>query len=283
MPKGIGILGDSLSDEYQADDARGGEYAQNTYNWVEQIAIFNDGYFGDWGERDEPRRSGYAFNWARSNATSETMITSGQHTGLAEQIKSGEVDMAIIYIGANDFAPYNVDGYQAIYDGSISDARLQEKINTIVVNITTAVETLREAGDVQILLIQVPDWNNHATTDSFFPDKKERQRVTNAIIQTNKELEQMAVEKNIPTVDPNSFFSSLKEKSEEDAITIDEQEINTQIPSNDPSSLFLNDDIHPGTVFSGLFANHIMGALRQEFDISFEEFSASEILKHAGL
>jgi hypothetical protein len=35
--KGVGIMGDSNSDEYQADDHRGGEYASTTLGWVEQL------------------------------------------------------------------------------------------------------------------------------------------------------------------------------------------------------------------------------------------------------
>src|SRR5215208_170589 len=34
---GIGILGDSNSDEYQADDGRGGKYNATTLNWVELL------------------------------------------------------------------------------------------------------------------------------------------------------------------------------------------------------------------------------------------------------
>jgi hypothetical protein len=32
-PGGFGVLGDSSSDEYQADDNRGGAYAATTLNW----------------------------------------------------------------------------------------------------------------------------------------------------------------------------------------------------------------------------------------------------------
>src|SRR5512140_2425810 len=35
---GLGVLGDSNSDEYRADDNRGGQYASVTLSWVELIA-----------------------------------------------------------------------------------------------------------------------------------------------------------------------------------------------------------------------------------------------------
>ena len=34
---GFGVIGDSNSDEYRADDNRGGLYAATTFNWVEQL------------------------------------------------------------------------------------------------------------------------------------------------------------------------------------------------------------------------------------------------------
>ena len=87
MPiKGIGIMGDSNSDEYRADDNRGGEYAPTTLNWMEQLVLSRELNFGPWGTWGGPRRTGYEYNWARSGATAHSLITSGQHTGLAQQV-----------------------------------------------------------------------------------------------------------------------------------------------------------------------------------------------------
>ena len=47
--KGFGIMGDSTSDEYQADDHRGGDYASTTLGWVEQLVKQRDLNFGPWG------------------------------------------------------------------------------------------------------------------------------------------------------------------------------------------------------------------------------------------
>ena len=74
---GFGVAGDSLSDEYEVENYN---YARN---WVELLAEerhFDLGQELDWGE---PRREGYEFNWARSGATSATLLSTGQHTGLA--------------------------------------------------------------------------------------------------------------------------------------------------------------------------------------------------------
>src|SRR5688500_20068761 len=52
--RGFGLLGDSNSDEYRADDKRGGrQYGDTTLNWMEQLALkrgLNVGPWGTWGE-----------------------------------------------------------------------------------------------------------------------------------------------------------------------------------------------------------------------------------------
>ena len=60
---GVGIIGDSLSDEYRGDDSRGLTYASTTLNWVEQLQKFRNFNFGEWGSWGEPRRTGFAYNW----------------------------------------------------------------------------------------------------------------------------------------------------------------------------------------------------------------------------
>src|SRR5215208_7833135 len=63
MTAGIGVLGDSTSDEYRADDARGGEYGETTLNWVELLVRNRGLNFGQWGSWEEPRRAGYEYHW----------------------------------------------------------------------------------------------------------------------------------------------------------------------------------------------------------------------------
>ncbi|HRN69615.1 MAG TPA: hypothetical protein PLS49_00390, partial [Candidatus Woesebacteria bacterium] len=70
---GLGILGDSQSDEYRADDNRGANYPTTTLNWVEILVQERNINIGEWGVWQEPRRSGYAYNWARTGATAASM------------------------------------------------------------------------------------------------------------------------------------------------------------------------------------------------------------------
>ena len=98
---GIGVLGDSYSDEYQFYPP----HRSSARNWVEILATTRGLNFGEFSSvrRDEPRNQGYAFNWARSDATTEDMIRTGQHTGLATQVARGEVGLVIVFIGLVGF------------------------------------------------------------------------------------------------------------------------------------------------------------------------------------
>ena len=131
------------------------------------------------------------------------MIDAGQHTGLAQQIQNGEVNYAVVFIGVNDFAPYSSDGYPAIYDETLSDDQVSAKVTIVVENITTAIDTLQQAGEVKILLVKIPDWGNSISVQQLFPNDENRQRVSNAITSTNTKLEEIAQDKNIEIADPN--------------------------------------------------------------------------------
>ncbi len=151
VPVGIGIMGDSNSDEYRADDARGGAFGDTTFNWMEQLVLDRGLNFGRWGTWGEPRRTGYEYNWARSGATASSLLTSGQHTGLAQQVAEGKVSLVFVWIGENDFHLSN-GTYEEIYSGALNDAAVQAKEEQVVADITKAVDTVLEAGDVKMVL-----------------------------------------------------------------------------------------------------------------------------------
>ena len=47
---GLAIIGDSTVDEYRADNPRGGEYGDVTFNWAELLAGRNRVNLGAWGD-----------------------------------------------------------------------------------------------------------------------------------------------------------------------------------------------------------------------------------------
>src|SRR5258708_31103491 len=85
----LGAMGDSLTDEYW--DSGISSYATNWpqvvvwYRGIDMGPTAAQAGVGTWGS---PRNAGYKYNWALSGATSSTLLTEGQHTGVAGQAAS---------------------------------------------------------------------------------------------------------------------------------------------------------------------------------------------------
>jgi lysophospholipase L1-like esterase len=282
---GVGFLGDSNTDEYRADDNRGGKYASTTLNWMEQLVLRRNLNAGAWGVREEPRRSGFEYNWARSGATARTMITDGQHTGLAQQIASGKVSHAIIYIGGNDFHLHS-GTYEEVYDGTLSDAQVQLKVDKIIANISLAADTLLNAGNVKLVVVTVADKGMHPEALQLYPNPAGRQRVTTAINAVNAGIEAMASSKGIAVADINAFSNSILDRTDENGyLNVGGELITMTKRGNEPHHMQLDDwSGHAGTVMSGLMANAIfVDPFNKAYSLNMVPLSEQEILVNAGI
>ena len=282
---GIGVMGDSNSDEYRSNDNRGGKYADTTFSWVELLAQARDLNFGAWGSWDTPRRDGFEYNWARSGATTGSMIASGQHTGIAQQVASGKVSHVFIWIGANDFNIVSGQ-YQEIYDNSLSDAALQAKVEKIITDMTIAMDTVSQAGDVKIMIASFNDPGLSPIAKTQFTDANKRQRVTNAIQAVNEGIKIAAAERGISFVDGDAYGLQMMAKLDDDGfIEFGGEMINVLEQGNEPHHLQLGDHAgHVGTIASGMFANEIfIKPFNSAFGTHIKPLSEREILEIAGI
>jgi hypothetical protein len=282
---GLGILGDSNSDEYRADDQRGGEYAATTLSWVELIAARRGLNLGPWGTWGEPRRTGFQYNWARSGATVHEAIVSGQHTGLAEQVAQGRVSHVIIWIGTNDFATWN-GTYQEIYDGRLGGKALQDKIDAIAADLTLAVDTIAHAGKAKVLLVTIAERAISPDVIGQFPDAVKRRRVSEAIQTANAQLSAMAAARGVAVVDSNVLLQALLQRVDKTGMLhIGNEQINVFGQGSEPHNGQLDSDAgHPGTILSGLIANEIfIRSFDEQFGADIPPLSDEEILQSAGL
>ena len=285
MTAGIGILGDSMSDEYQADDARGGQYSRTTLNWVEQLAVTRGLNFGKWGTWGEPRRTGYEYNWARTGATIHSMIIGGQHTGLAKQVAEGKVSIVVIWIGTNDFHLHN-GSYEEIYSGKLRGTDLQQKIDQAVQDLVTAMNTILQAGPVKMGVVTIPDQGIVPEAKILYPNSEKRQRVTNAIQTINARVKESADAHDVIMLDSTAFGSVIL--SHVDLLgnfEIAGEKISVLIRGNEPHRLRLNDSVgHAGTVVSGMIANSLfVEPFDAAFGLNIEPLTDSEILSNAGI
>ncbi len=282
----LGILSDSSADEYRANDNRAGttQYAETTLVWGELLQRHRGFNLGTWATRSEPRRIGFANNWARSGAVARSVITSGAHTGIAQLAGAGELDVIYFSIGNNDFAYYN-DG-AAIYNGTIAGQTLQNKIDAYVNDITTAINTILAANpNMKIILSTTADMGNLPEWQAQFPDPVKRLRVTTAIQQANTRVSDLATTRpSITIFDQEEFSEELFSRVDANGnLQIGGELISLTVASDEPHSAVLGDHIHPGTVMNGLLANIIIDKVNIIMGTAIPIFSDSEILANAGI
>ena len=285
----LGAMGDSLSDEYW--DSGVSTYATN---WAQLIVVYRSvdmgptaaqAGTGTWGE---PRNAGFKYNWARSGATSATLLTQGQHTGLRGQVSSDGVSNAVLAIGPNDFNPSVLFGaYFSIYNGSWSAAQIQSYVNQSIANIETALATVRTSG-VSVVLANVIDPGPTPAVTSAYTSAANRDRVTAAVQSVNAGVKNLAQKYQVPLMDwygletailgPNtSLHATLKVGN----VTINLRASDPGPPSSSPTSAFVSDGFHPNTVFQGIFANVILQAFDSGYGAGVALFSEQELLTHA--
>ena len=282
---GFAIIGDSAWDEYRGTDNRGGAYANTTFNRAELLQRFRGVNLGPWGTRAEPRRTGYEYLWARSGATTGTMISQGQHTGVAQQIRDGKVSHVIIWIGANDFATNNT--IFAIYEGTLSGANLQNFLNQMLANIRTAATTVEAAGPQGMIIASVVDYAKASqfTGVEYFPDPVKRQRITNAINTLNSGISQIAQENGAVYVDLDTQVQAklITRLDGQGFLNVGSEKIDVKINDPEPHHALI-DQAHAGTVMSGLMANYeLIQTFNANFGTSIAEFTDQEILQNAGI
>jgi phospholipase/lecithinase/hemolysin len=275
---GIGVIGDSLADEYQFYPPD----RPHARNFVEQLAEDRALNFGMFellgGDRGEPRNAGYAFNWARDGATTSDVISQGQHTGLAGQISAGQVNYAWVVAGGND-----VLDLASADDPAAAAASLGQ---TLLANGQTILSTLLAAkADLKIVIATVPRLGALPAVKAAVAGGQVSQDLVNsaddAIAQVNTQIRQIAKsQKQVALADVDKLLQQMDSKKH---LRLGKVTLDRETPSDDPHSVFLADGVHPGTLAQGLLANVFVKAMRKDFKVKVKPLSNTEILANAGL
>ena len=285
----LGIMGDSNSDEYRAvENNRGGKYASTTLNWNEQLQRYRGVDMGSWGSWRDTRRSGYEYNWAKSGATAEDVVRTGQATGLARQVAAGKINTVVLFAGANDFAIWN-DTYANIYNGVLAGDVLTDHINEIVDSIATAMDMVRTTDAVNVIVTNLWDRSQTADFIARFPDPAKRLNVTHAIVAVNEGIAELVrTRRNVALVDLYDYVDSPKYRSRINlaraTVTIGGEQISFATSGDEPHHVLLSDDEHSGTAIQCLLANYIfIDPLNSKFGRRLKPFTDEECLTHAGI
>jgi hypothetical protein len=283
---GFAILGDSNSDEYRADDDRGGAYSSVTFNWMEQLVMARALDFGAWGTWGGDRRTGFEYNWARSGARAADLVGQGQAAGVAQQVEDGAVKYVYVHIGSNDF--HLVNGtYREIYDGTLTDAQVAAKVAEVVGDVTAAVDTVLAESPERIVVTLFGDPGLNPRALATYPSAAGRNRVSMAIESVNQGLTRMATTRpQVTLYDLNEFANSLLGRIDADGnLDVGDELISMVEAGDEPHHAQLGDRSgHLGTVASGLFANAtFIGPFNQAEQLGIPMLTDAEILSHAGL
>ena len=273
VPRGIGILGDSDSDEYAFTESDGQFVRTGGQNWLELLAATRQLNFGEWSSdsRPFPRLQGYEFNWGHSGDTA-TGGLSRQLEGLLDQVKSGQVTLVFNELGDNDFAIR----YNDIANEQLAGEDLTTYIDDVARAIHSASIVLRNAGDVNLVLSTIQDpgawtlFNQVGTVGG--------QRVTDAVMRFNQQVEAFASTRGYPIVD----VFSLGNLSLNGDLVIGGVSVNPRGSGSDPRNFWI-DGVHFGTVVSGLYANAFVRAANEAYGTNIAPLSDQEILRAAEL
>jgi len=283
---GFAILGDSNSDEYRADDDRGGDYASGTFNWMEQLVRSRGLDFGEWGTWGGVRRTGFEHNWARSGARAADLVEQGQAAGAAQQVRDGAVKYVYVHVGSNDF--HLVNGtYRDIYDGTLTDGQVAAKVDDVVSDVTAAIDTVLAENPERIVLTLFGDPGRNPRALAGYPSAAGRRRVSAAIAAVNDGLTEMAATRpRVTLYDLDAFADAVLGRIDADGNIDVGGELISMVQSGDePHHAQLGDRRgHPGTVISGLFANATFVDPFNEVEmLDIPPLTDAEILSNAGL
>jgi phospholipase/lecithinase/hemolysin len=269
-PGGIGVMGDSYSDEYRFYPPD----RSTARNWVEILANTRGLDFGPYAEesRGEPRNRGYAFNWARSDATSDDMIRTGQHTGLAAQVARGEVGIVVLFIGGNDFinAMKGPDPIRAV----------GEVLPRALANHRLAARTILDASPrVKLVLVTLPDIRN--LPEFAVPLREGRlpaAAFNRAIHRFNAQVRSLATnDPRVALIDLDLVTRAANVLSTEYTL-VGGRKLDRRHPGNALDCFFLADVRHPGTLGQGLMARMFIDTVNVRFAAGIAPLQTQEVL-----
>jgi phospholipase/lecithinase/hemolysin len=272
---GVGAIGSSTSDEYQFSALH-----PTARNWVEILATQHSWNFGSFStvSRGEPRNQGYEYDWGRVGATTGGLLTQGQHTGLAAQVASGDVTLAFLWIGTNDF--------RNVLNAATPPASLPPTlVPDAVSKFTTALNTILSA-DPKVKVVVATTYD-----EAVLPYVRKRlaagqlsqslvDQVSAGIHAYNTQI--TATANADQRVDVTDLFGLLHDVMAPPQFSVGGLSMDRITSSPQPEHFYV-DDMHPGTIGQGLIANAFIDTINTRFSAGAPRLSDAEIFNVAGV
>ncbi len=296
-------IGDSLTAEYETIpnvpgfSSEATAYAEITVkgweskSWVEVLAriLPRDVSFGGrkrWPDLwSLPRLTGYEFNWGIPGIEAgqyEDFVTSSigsnfAYSTLRQPLESqlrNKAQRVVVWLGTNEFRA----NYGAIYDG----ANPTTLIDGLVDDLGRILDFVRKQNSkLQVIVVNIPDLGATPTKKAAHPDATKRARVTAAITEANRRIEQLAYRKGAGLAD--AFAESAKLVADEPIYFGAVRIVNDLDEDNDPHFAFTRDGLHPNTALQILNARAIALAFTYQFGARLPYLSDAQALKLLGI
>lgn len=302
---GLGVAGDSWSDEYAEDHLSGGTpYSQN---WVEllrsqrgvnvgpnMIAPYQDPDDPDGLEPNndpwdgfEFRRTGTEYNFAYKDSTAIDLLMQGfgQDYNVQQLYVNGQISHAVLMIGNADFVPggqtFTRIASNLPADGPWSDAQVAAEMATIAQFIEIAMGTMAKAP-IKFLVTTIPDPTLTPEGRTLF-DAAGRARVTAAVNTVNTRIREAAATYHFPVVDLAALANTLLGTPENLATqrTIGGN-VFTVSGGTPQSHLFIEGGVLPHTVFNAYVSNAIIQGFNFAYNENIPLFTEQQIVTLAG-
>jgi hypothetical protein len=251
----IGAVGDSITDlyaKYVGKDSKGNPLwgSNGDRSWVEQLQTLRATSVG-------------IDDVAQAGASSADLLIEGQQTSVAKLVQNGSVNYAVLIVGSGDIA-----NFLSVAEAAGGTADPTPFITSLVTNVQTVLDALHAAGNVNVVIANVPDIGQTPQFQAQIGTNKALATlVTTAVISANQRLEAFAASRGIPVVDLYKL-----EGLSQSGLVVDGQTV---------ANFFAPDGYNPGSAVQGLLANSILQAAHDAYGLNIAglRLSDQEILQ----
>lgn len=276
----IATLGDSYTDEYRYYPPD----RSHARNWVEILGANKRANFGPVVQRaSDPASRGYAYNFARSGATT-TVVVQTELPRLLPLVSAGKVSYVTVFAGGNDFLYMLQDVLTGAVPAGSAASKPAEVAATAEANIRQTVTTLLAANpSVRIALATVADVNTLPIVQTLggSPQFQSVRAATSAAIQEyNAAIQNLVAGTNrVALVDLATMTNQLAHVPA--SVPYGGTTISTTTAGDDFHDFFLADGIHVGTVGQGMIANAFVTTIDTAFGAQLRSLTAAQIVRFA--
>ena len=217
----------------------------------------------------------FPYVFADGGADSFSVLQPGDQVDqLVAAVQAGDVTLALMSIGDNDW--FDVAG--PIATGAMSGVELQNFQNSVVNNITTAVDAVLGAGG-SVVLGGFSNITDAPAAAAIYANPVWRANLESALSDANDQLIAYAGSVGIPYI---NFFGLEKAVFDSGSFVVGGVNISLTTTGPDPHNFF-TDGENAGTVIRGEIANLWLQGMNEAFGTNIPLLSDLEILTLAGI